>query len=428
VASLDPPWIAKENLDYALVMIKTALIFFDSIVVDDSQIIDSNQMRFAASREEVLDGLFERRRIVLALRKNMEELLEEVVNRERPMLFSSLDFTSNDRLLSMRREGRISLDALYAEFDDSDLRRGLGNVLIPYREYIRKLSGIAESSARIPVRANEEIFREKFDAFKGKAGIPADLEFRYRTDVYGYIETMNMDNPYRRMKAKSGVKALADLIYILNKSYNVEDDEVFVAFDGRHYEEIERGLGYIGLSVDAVRGAYADKDIRIVKIRLFPVQIDNDVSFFVSNVVPPEMVLERRENFVDELVGYLEEKGDEEKLSFMKFTKKRAKYSRFIERRFPRFRSSIEVLVLAMTAFDLGTKVLTMRRLDALDAALLVISAAASVDGVLGFIEYRSSRRLSTNFYEKISRWYREHLMRITRRGDRHDLSCAGGS
>jgi len=47
-------------------------------------------------------------------------------------------------------------------------------------------------------------------------------------------------------------------------------------------------------------------------------------------------------------------------------------------------------------------------------AALLGISAMTSVDGVLGFIEYKSSRRLSTNFYEKISRWYREHLMRMT--------------
>lgn len=75
---------------------------------------------------------------------------------------------------------------------------------------------------------------------------------------------------YRTEVMRNGVKALADIVYILNKSYLVPDDEIFIAFDKRHYDSIERSLREIGTSIEQVLKNYQDKDIRIVKMRVIP--------------------------------------------------------------------------------------------------------------------------------------------------------------
>jgi hypothetical protein len=111
IASLDPPWIEKEDLDYAILVIKASLIFFENVIISDSELIDSNQMRYVLKIENKLfKTLVENRRIIFLKRnEHIEDTLIEVLNREKPMLFSSLDYTSNDILLSMRNRGGIEI-------------------------------------------------------------------------------------------------------------------------------------------------------------------------------------------------------------------------------------------------------------------------------------------------------------------------------
>ena len=45
-----------------------------------------------------------------------------------------------------------------------------------------------------------------------------DVKFRSRSDVYNYIESINNNELYNNLKLKSTVKALADLIAILDKA------------------------------------------------------------------------------------------------------------------------------------------------------------------------------------------------------------------
>lgn len=414
LASLDSPWSAKEDLKYALLIIKISLIFFDAIVIDDSEIIDSNQMRYAISVESTFQKLVERNRILLARRKGLEDLLKEVINRETPMLFSSLDFVSNERLLSLRMRGSIDLDSIYVEFDQYDFRTGLKNILIPYRDYISRIGRLMDKSIKLNIR--EELFSQKFEFFAKEASLGKIVNFPilYRTEAYNQIEGMKIGNPYKERIIKDGLKALSDIIYILNKSYNTEDPEIYVLFDSRHYEEIERGLKGINLDIEKIKDSYYGKNIKIIKINFYEVYIDDDINFFVNTILPTEIIVDKKENLPDELLRFLEEKGDFEKLSFLKFIKKREKYSRLIERKYPRLRSLVEILVLFFASLSIYLEIVSTKRLDNLSIGLIVISILVTFDGILGFMEYKSSKKINTHFFEKILDWYREHNKKVS--------------
>jgi hypothetical protein len=412
IASLDPPWIAKEDLDYALLLIKASLMFFEYVIINDSELIDSNQMRYVLKNEGKIKNLVENGRIILLKRNDsIEDTLKDVLNRDVPMLFSSLDYTSNDVLLSMRKMGKIEPDKLYAEFNNHDLRTGLKNILLPYGDYIKMLDSLMKNSPKMEIKI--DIFQEKIEFLKNYAEVPSQIKFKYRTDVYNYIEKISIEDPYRKGIIKNGLKALADLIYIFNKAYGIKDSEIFIVFDKRHYDEIESSLNGINLCVEDVKKLYKDKEIKIIKIKIYPMEIDKDVNFFIDNVLPSELIVEKKENLPEAVLRYLEEKGDYEKLSFLKFIKKREKYSRIIERRFPRLRSAIEILVLILTIIDISFEIIATKEITYISLAMLVISIIVSVDGILGFIEFGTSRKLNTNFYEKVISWYNDHRKRL---------------
>ncbi|MGC8585619.1 MAG: hypothetical protein ACP5L4_05865, partial [Thermoplasmata archaeon] len=73
IASLDPPWIAKEDLDYALLLIKASLMFFEYVIINDSELIDSNQMRYVLKNEGKIKNLVENGRIILLKRNDSIE-------------------------------------------------------------------------------------------------------------------------------------------------------------------------------------------------------------------------------------------------------------------------------------------------------------------------------------------------------------------
>ena len=413
IASLDPPWIEKEDLDYAILIIKASLIFFESVIISDSELIDSNQMRYVLKIENKLfKTLVENRRIIFLKRnEHIEDTLIEVLNREKPMLFSSLDYTSNDILLSMRNKGGIEIKKLYEEFNNHDLRTGLKGLLLNYEDYIKMLDEMMSNSSIIKIKMN--LFYENMEKFKAFANVPTYVKLTNRTDVYNYIEKISEEDPYRKGILKNGLKALADIIYIFNKSYSIQDSEVFIVFEKRHYDYIEQGLKGINLNLDEIKKLYKDKEIKIIKIKIYPLDIDNDLNFFIKNVLPSELIIKKNENLPDKVIQYLEEKEDYERLSFLRFIKKREKYSKIIERRFPRLRSAIEIFVFMLLIIDISSEIIITKELTYLNILLLTISIILSIDGILGFVEYISAKKLNTNFYEKVKSWYNNHIAKI---------------
>ena len=413
IASLDPPWIEKEDLDYAILIIKASLIFFESIIISDSELIDSNQMRYALKIENKLfKTLVENRRIIFLKRnQHIEDTLIEVLNREKPMLFSSLDYTSNDILLSMRNRGGIEIKKLYEEFNNHDLRTGLKDLLLTYEDYIKMFDEMMSNSSIVKIKM--DLFYENMEKFKAFANVPTYVKFTNRTDVYNYIEKISEEDPYRKGILKNGLKALADIIYIFNKSYSIQDSEVFIVFEKRHYDYIEQNLKGINLNLDEIKKLYKDKEIKIIKIKIYPLDIDNDLSFFIKNVLPFELIIKKNENLPDKVIKYLEEKEDYERLSFLRFIKKREKYSKIIERRFPRLRSAIEIFVFMLLIIDISSEIIITKELTYLNILLLTISIILSIDGILGFVEYISAKKLNTNFYEKVKSWYNNHIAKI---------------
>lgn len=151
----------------------------------------------------------------------------------------------------------------------------------------------------------------------------------------------------------------------------------------------------------------------MLRCELYPVDIDEDVSFFVNNIVPDQILIQKKENFLDHLESLLVERQEFEKLGFLKFIRKREKYSRMIERKFPRFRSLMEVLTFALTLATIINLLHISRNFNFLTTATFIIGLIVSIDGILGFIEYSTSRRLDTSFYQRIIKWYEEHKERI---------------
>jgi hypothetical protein len=263
------------------------------------------------------------------------------------------------------------------------------------------------------VKIKMDLFYENMEKFKAFANVPTYVKFTNRTDVYNYIEKISEEDPYRKGILKNGLKALADIIYIFNKSYSIQDSEVFIVFEKRHYDYIEQGLKGINLNLDEVKKLYKDKEIKIIKIKIYPLDIDNDLSFFIKNVLPSELIIKKNENLPDKVIQYLEEKEDYERLSFLRFIKKREKYSKIIERRFPRLRSAIEIFVFMLLIIDIYSEIIITKELTYLNILLLTISIILSIDGILGFVEYISAKKLNTNFYEKVKSWYNNHIAKI---------------
>ena len=68
IASLDSSWLASRDIDYGISILKASLIFFDEIQITDSELIDSNQMRYAF--DNGLKSLMDYKKIKIAMRQN----------------------------------------------------------------------------------------------------------------------------------------------------------------------------------------------------------------------------------------------------------------------------------------------------------------------------------------------------------------------
>ena len=243
IASLDSSWLASRDIDYGISIIKTTLIFFDEIAITDSELIDSNQMRYAFNNG--MKSLLNYGKINIVMRENsFHDLLARQLGKDKPMLFGSLDYISNDNIRKLKASGGLSVDSLYQMFDNDDIRSGRDEALLSYRDYISGLDKITGHELKFNVDIN--LFSSNLRHFINKLEFPENInikgvKFQNRTDVYNYIESINNSEVYNDLELKSTVKALADLIYILNKpefllDYASGNDNktIYVVFDKEH--------------------------------------------------------------------------------------------------------------------------------------------------------------------------------------------------
>ncbi len=220
IASLDSSWLASRDIDYGISILKASLIFFDEIEITDSELIDSNQMRYAF--DNGLKSLMDYKKIKIAMRQNsFHDLLQWELGKDMPMLFGSLDYISNNNIAQLKISGNLSVESLYKIFDNDDIRSGRCESLIAYKNYISELDEHTEN--RIKFNVDDKLFFSNLEPFIKKLKLleninAMDVKFRSRSDVYNYIESINNNELYNNLELKSTVKALADLIYILDKA------------------------------------------------------------------------------------------------------------------------------------------------------------------------------------------------------------------
>ena len=414
LGSLDSAWISTKDLDYSMNYVKASLVFFSNVFIDDSELVDSNQMRYAI--EHGFSKLTDKGLVRLVKRnKGIKNILLGYLDRNPPALFSSLDYISNERLVTMRKEKKLTLEDLYEQFKNSDIRLGLDRDLRPYSEYAEGLEGLTKDASEKAIPGN--IFGEKIAKFSKKfepRGLPF---FNNRTELYSYIESIHHENTSEGIKIKKSIKSLADLIYIMNKSYFFGGEkELFIIFDKVQLEEIERNLKAVNISLDDVKSLFDNIEIRFVRLNIRSIRYDSDVNFFFSNIVPTDAITIDNGDFFKSLEKYLENGNEDERLSYLKFTKKREKYSKVIERRFPRGRSLIEISVLLLILIQLSLDLMAHAGLSFYQVAYVVVGGAVFFDGVLGFIESASSKKFNTAFYEKVLNWHKEHLDALSKR------------
>jgi hypothetical protein len=239
-----------------------------------------------------------------------------------------------------------------------------------------------------------------------------NIEFNTRTDVYNYIESINNSEVYNELELKSTIKALADLIYILNKpeffldyaSLN-DNKTIYIVFDKEHYESIEKHLKSQNIKIQDILQLYR-QEIKLVKIKPEPIDMDSDIHFFIKNIVPVSIFGEQNHNFFEKLENYLDREKDDEKLGFLKFSTGRSKYSRYLERKVPRFRSVMEMTILIISLFSISIDLLFNHAITSVTIASLFFGGIIFVDGTLGFVEYYSRKKTNTTLYNKIIEWY----------------------
>ena len=404
IASLDPPWISEKDLNYAYLLIKASLLFYDKLIIDDSQLIDSNQMRYLIKQSpDLFKNDPSSKLIIISRKRSIDELLLEVVNRKPPMIFSSLDFEGNQELLESSSNSEKDLKFLYEIFRKCDMRRSLSTVIEDYESYINKLSRFLPLNNL--VNLNENLFRNNFMAVVQKFHLGTEFNFRTRTEVYNFISSVRGINFVEAEKFRKGIKALADIIYILNKAYYIEDSTVHFIFDSKHINEINQDLNGIGIGLNDILSLY-EKEIKIIKLKIDSILFDTDVNFFIENLLPLEVLFKENRDIFREIEEHLDQNREFDKLSFLKFIRKRDKYSRLLERKFPRFRAIAEITIFAFILIDFGSQILSAKITNIGDFFLLILGVITTFDGSLGLVEYLSSKRLGTDFYKRIKKWY----------------------
>ncbi len=134
--------------------------------------------------------------------------------------------------------------------------------------------------------------------------------------------------------------------------------------------------------------------------------MDSDVHFFIKNIVPITMYGDEKQNFLTNLEKRLNKEESGEKLGFLKFSTERKKYSQYLERKVPRFRSVMEMTVLIVSLFSISFDLAANHVITPITALSLFFGSIIFIDGALGFIEYYSRKQINTSLYNKIIDWY----------------------
>ena len=108
-------------------------------------------------------------------------------------------------------------------------------------------------------------------------------KFENRLDVYNYIESINDDEIYYYLELGNSIKALADIIYILNKvkflkGYISKNSigNVYIVFDKKHYILIEKHLKSQRIKIQEIIELYR-LEIKMLKIEDKPIELNSDV-------------------------------------------------------------------------------------------------------------------------------------------------------
>ena len=111
-------------------------------------------------------------------------------------------------------------------------------------------------------------------------------------------------------------------------------------------------------------------------------------------------------NFLANLERRLDKEKSGEKLGFLKFGTGRKKYSQYLERKVPRFRSVMKMTVLIISLFSISFDLVANHVITPITALSLFFGSIIFIDGALGFLEYYSRKQINTSLYNKIIDWY----------------------
>ena len=178
-----------------------------------------------------------------------------------------------------------------------------------------------------------------------------------------------------------------------------------MVFDKEHYNSIEKHLKSQNIKIQDILELYRH-EIKLVKIKPEPIEMDSDVHFFIKNIVPVSVYSEKNHNFLQNLENELDREKNDEKLGFLKFSTGRSKYSRYLERKLPRFRSVMEMTILIISLFSIYIDLLFNHAITSVTVISLFFGSIIFVDGALGFVEYYSRKKTNTTLYNKIIDWY----------------------
>ena len=308
----------------------------------------------------------------------------------------------------LNKAGNIDLEKLFEIFDNDDLK--YGRKLTGYSSYIRDIENMFNGINTTHLPPN--LFKQEMHSFLKSSNIDKNINFLTRTDVYNYMETYKGEDPVKTVVYKQAMKSISDLVYILNKSlFFGMDEDIYFVFEYEQFNLIENSLKDVGIKIEDITQKFARK-IKIVKIRIEKILLDEDVNFFINNIVPIDIYKRQETNFFENLESYLDKNG-KEKVNYIKYTEKREKYSKTVERRFPRSRSAIEMSIFFLSIFSILIDFYTNKVINSISLFILAVSIIISFDGVLGLIEYYSIKKHDTFLYAKIKQWYNKYIEEI---------------
>jgi hypothetical protein len=74
------------------------------------------------------------------------------------------------------------------------------------------------------------------------------------------------------------------------------DEDIYFVFEYEQFNLIENSLKDVGIKIEDITQKFARK-IKIIKISIEKILLDEDVNFFINNIVPIDIYKKQETNF-----------------------------------------------------------------------------------------------------------------------------------